>query len=250
MTAEPEDDFCFLTADEVRSLKLRTSQMSQSELNEYAIDWASCFLWSRGIGMRTPIPAGVQRIAQEYGVDPHHIPCPLPVGSRPEGRELVCKYHDLLISNARLGSDHAARVLCDFASAPTTQGDPPPWLLKHLVSLVSREQQFLASREQVPAKAASKRGRRGRDPYSNEERDLFIGFAVRSVVEGFGYRPTRNVGTAQKRPRDERGCSIVCKALQRIGVHMTEWNVASIWRRTKRGTQSQVDRPVIIGSTS
>ena len=185
-------------------------------------------------------------MAQEYGIDPAVYLWPLD-GASPQGREFVWERHDLLISYARLGWHPAARLLCEFAVALRAEGQQlPAWLQDYLVS---RERQHLEERE--PEKACGKLGRQGRDQCANVHRDMCIANAVRCTVEGFGYKPTRNAGTAQKRPLDERGCSIVWKALQSIGVHtMTEGNVARIWRTTKKGTQSSLDQRVAIGSAS
>ena len=114
------------------------------------------------------------------------------------------------------GDPYSRDILCDFASALTTYGKPPPlWLQKYLVSAVRY--------------AGRPRRERGRDPYASSHRNLTIATAIYMLVEFDGYRPTRNTATTT-----ECASSIVAKALERIGINMSEANVVAIWRAVDR----------------
>jgi hypothetical protein len=67
------------------------------------------------------------------------------------------------------------------------------------------------------------------------DRDYFIASAVAELVKR-GFRPHR-------RSRRESACSIVQKALARLGVHMEERNIEHIWR-TRDRTRAPFEWPL------
>jgi hypothetical protein len=68
--------------------------------------------------------------------------------------------------------------------------------------------------------------RRGADPYVHVARNMYIvGTVARLSLEGFS--PTRN--KARKEGARESGCSIVTKALTKIGMSITEDGVEEVW---------------------
>jgi hypothetical protein len=66
-------------------------------------------------------------------------------------------------------------------------------------------------------------------------RDLYIAEVVDGIV-GRGFPPTRNEATrARERygaSANESACSIVAKALARVGVHMSERSIEDLWARS------------------
>ena len=124
----------------------------------------------------------------------------------------ICKYRDHLISEAMLGDPYRRDILCDFANALTADSKPLPLWLQEYVVFAARHNGHGSHRK------------RGRDPYVNRHRNDRIATAVNLLADD-GFCPTRNTVTTT-----ECGCSIVAKALERIGIHMSEANVAAIWR--------------------
>jgi hypothetical protein len=111
-----------------------------------------------------------------------------------------------LIALARAGHPRARASLWSMAQFLTTAGDPlPRWLQEY----------FFA----IPRSAR----KRGRDPAANLIRDGVIWQTVNFVAKAYSIRPTRSDA---KNPRSS-ACSIVGKALARIGIHMTEANVVN-----------------------
>jgi hypothetical protein len=123
----------------------------------------------------------------------------------------ICKNRDYLTSEAKLGNPYFRDILFDFASCLTTYGKPLPLWLQDYVVWAAKH-------------GGRSRRQRGRDPYATEHRNQTIASAVLALVEDYGYRPTRNTATTT-----ECGCSIVAKALEDIGIHMSEGNVVAIW---------------------
>src|SRR5262249_45039220 len=74
-------------------------------------------------------------------------------------------------------------------------------------------------------RTAPRRGRGG-DKYANVARNLFIMGAVGRLKKR-GFKPTRN--REPSNDPQESGCSIVAKALQRIGIPTTELSVEEAW---------------------
>jgi hypothetical protein len=74
--------------------------------------------------------------------------------------------------------------------------------------------------------------RRGRDPYANYYRDTKIASVVRELVD-LGYQPTRN-----RASDNESACSIVARALEKMGVHLSVPAVEKIWNTYRRNSAS------------
>jgi hypothetical protein len=121
-----------------------------------------------------------------------------------------------LLSLARDGWQPAHIILCDVAKFLTAFGDPLPLWLQEYVVFAANE-------------SGTRRSKRGQDPLTNLVRDTIITQAVDMVTHRHGFHPTRNIVTTA-----ECGCSIVAKALQHVAIHMSEANVAAIWRKHRR----------------
>jgi hypothetical protein len=120
-----------------------------------------------------------------------------------------------LIALANDGSASAHHSLCRMAVFLTGIGDPlPPWLQAYVVSAAQR--------------GLSKNSERARRPMVNFLRNVTIGQTVGMVVEWCNLRPRRRAGA-----HSESACSIVAAALARLGLHMSEANVASIWQSVR-----------------
>ena len=220
MTSEPEQQ----RRKVVREL---ISRMSPPDVIEYAIGCAVLYLWSRGIGT---LPDRLERRARELTEPSTFLISP--EGAGPEWREFIFRHHEWLISYVHLGWYQGRDILCNLADDLMIEGESLPlWL-----------QKFVVWAAKDGAKARRNRGRNGRkerDPYDKVHRDYSIAMAVRLIVELCGFRPTRNPHT-KKTSAPECGCSIVVKALEGVGINMSEANVAAIWRATKR---AQAFRP-------
>jgi hypothetical protein len=72
--------------------------------------------------------------------------------------------------------------------------------------------------------------RRGGNPYAKGSRDFFIVGAVARLVQ-IGFNPTRNRASPDE--AEESACSIVAKALERIGMYISEAGIEKAWRKTK-----------------
>ena len=125
----------------------------------------------------------------------------------------------VLATLAQLGWQPAHDLLCDMVAFLTAIGDPlPVWLQEYAV---------------IAMRAGPVPARRGQHPLNNFVRDLAISALVQSAANAYRLRPTRNPAKTTK----EFGCSIVQKALERLGIYMTETNVVHIWQ-----TQCRLDR--------
>jgi hypothetical protein len=126
---------------------------------------------------------------------------------------------DVLISLALRGWQPAHALLCDMAALLTAIGDPlPRWLQEYVV---------------VAARAGPACANRGQHPFDNHIRDWAIATLIASACNQYRLRPTRNPTKTNK----ESGCSITKKALEHLGIHMSEANVAAIWQ-----AQGRLDR--------
>jgi hypothetical protein len=107
-------------------------------------------------------------------------------------------------------------VLCSFGAPFIDQAENMPPLLRS----------FIANKLRTIASAKTATGKRGRHVYENIGRDFPIMFVVARVSER-GFDPTRN--DAQR--SEDSACSIVTKALERVGggYCMSEDNVEKIW---------------------
>jgi hypothetical protein len=132
----------------------------------------------------------------------------------------ICKNRAYFTSEAMLGDPYAQDVLHDFASALTMDGAKLPHWLQEYVVWAARHM-------------GRSRRRRGRNPCAQKHRNGIVANAVQMLVED-GFRATRNPATAV-----ESGCSIVARALQYIGIHMSEANVNAIWRADKALAQGR-----------
>jgi hypothetical protein len=134
-------------------------------------------------------------------------------------REFISEHHAVLIDCVRKGWQEGADLLCDFAEALIEEEKPVPlWLQEYLVG-AARSYKYTIRR-------------RGRDPYAHVERDNEIVKVVERVADLFGLRVTRNAAT-----QTECACSIVAKALKRMGFDMSEATVAALWGRRFRPRQ-------------
>jgi hypothetical protein len=69
----------------------------------------------------------------------------------------------------------------------------------------------------------------------NQHRDSQIGRAVLAVVSRYHIRPTRNRAKRPGSNPTESACSIVAKALGKLGINLTESAVEAIWNRLGGG---------------
>jgi hypothetical protein len=78
-----------------------------------------------------------------------------------------------------------------------------------------------------------------------EDRDVFI-VEVIGLVIGRGFLPTRNDATRTKErygePVNQSACSIVAKALARIGVRLSERAIEDIWARYVREKEKWTEK--------
>jgi hypothetical protein len=72
--------------------------------------------------------------------------------------------------------------------------------------------------------------KRGNDKFTHATRDITIANTITLVCRDFGLRPTRSRATRDK-DGPESACSIVTKALSRLGIYMSEDAVEKIWRQ-------------------
>jgi hypothetical protein len=120
-----------------------------------------------------------------------------------------------LIGIAQAGWRPAHEILCRMADVLTSFGDPlPGWLQKYVV------------RAAMDRKAQLLKKRRGCDPATHLVRNIVIAQVTDMIAQSCDLRPTRNVTATA----GECACSIVAKALASLDLHMSEANVARIWR--------------------
>jgi hypothetical protein len=120
----------------------------------------------------------------------------------------------LLIDRARDGDPIAMDATWEIAANFIDEGYVlPEGLRQYIVDLL------LGDATCAPAKS------RGRAGYVNYERDFKIASVIRQVVDR-GFKPTRNHAT-----ESESACSIVNKALKRLGLHLSEAAVVKIWEK-------------------
>ena len=118
-----------------------------------------------------------------------------------------------LVSWALSGRPPAVVILQDTARHIRSIGNSLPlWLQDYFI---------LASETGASRK-------RGRNRLDNVVRDFAIATTVEGIAQRYSLPSTRNTSTTT-----ESGCSIVTKALQRLGIHMSEANVNAIWRRMR-----------------
>jgi hypothetical protein len=60
-------------------------------------------------------------------------------------------------------------------------------------------------------------------------RDRWIAAVVEGICNQYGFNPTRNDAT-----EEECGCSIVAGVLRRLGIKLSESQVATIWRKNRQ----------------
>jgi hypothetical protein len=121
---------------------------------------------------------------------------------------------DALIDRAREGDPIAMEATWEIAANFVDAGYVlPEGLRQYIVDLL------LGSAVITPAK------RRGRTHYVNYGRDFQIACVIRHIMDR-GFRPTRNNAT-----ENESACSIVNRALQRLGLHLSEGAVVKIWEK-------------------
>jgi hypothetical protein len=132
---------------------------------------------------------------------------------------------DRLISTVRCGWVRGRDVLCDYAEALMAKGDTLPyWLVE-----------FLVWGTRDGAKARREGCRRSSRAYDNVERDHIIAYTVRYIVDVTGLRPYRNEATRSKEG-NLSACKIVARALELIGVGLSEIGVEKIWSEKKGAT--------------
>jgi hypothetical protein len=221
-------------------LKELMSQMSAHDAVKFAIDCGILSFWSRRV---STLPGRLERELRGCGIEPS-ILLFAPDGTSPEWRNFIERFHEMLIARVLNGWHHGREVFCNFADILKAESKPwPPWLQEFLIW--GTRDGAKARRERGSRK---QKGRNGRDPYGNVDRDFIIARVVRETVELLGCKPLRNAATADRYPTDptkESGCSIVAKALQELGVVIGEPGVNSIWRETREGTHLLLDRPLV-----
>jgi hypothetical protein len=72
---------------------------------------------------------------------------------------------------------------------------------------------------------------RRRGPVKQMSRDFWVTGAIQKIIAIYRFPATRNRGTRDS----ESACSIVARALERIGVHLSEEGVEKIWEKWPRG---------------
>jgi hypothetical protein len=225
----------------LQRLKESMSQMSAHDAVKFAIDCAIISLWSRRVGT---LPNRLERELRELGTEPSTLLC-APDGTSPEWRSFIERFHEMLIiAYVFHGWHHGRDILCNFAETLKAEREPwPPWLQEFLIW--GTRDGAKARRERGSRK---QKGRKGQDPYGKVDRDFIIAMVVRETVDLSGRKPLRSAATRDRYPMDptkESGCSIVAKALQDLGVLIGEPGVNAIWRETRQGTRSLLDRPLI-----
>jgi hypothetical protein len=203
-------------------------QVAYHSLKFWSEDWD---FWRRAGGylhaelmaaasVRSILPDGevIERNGYEvlYDLDGQLVP---KLAQYPEGPAI---YDDAkgeaLVAKAVDGDQVAPKVLFWVAARFVESGCAMPHHLRRYVAeaLTSR------SRDAPPR-------RRGPDPYAKHARDTDIADAVGKIVR-LGFRPTRN-----RESQNESACSIVAKALQKLGLHVEVPTVEKIWSgfRTK-----------------
>jgi hypothetical protein len=119
----------------------------------------------------------------------------------------------LLIADARAGDWFCDRVICCAAAVMLTGGISDPEL-----------RTYVEGRLTVGIPSIGKRGP-GRSKKDNAYRDMVIvGRLIPPLLDRFD--PTRNAAT-----KGESACSIVSKALARVGMHMSEGAVERVWEK-------------------
>jgi hypothetical protein len=115
-----------------------------------------------------------------------------------------------LVEAVNRGDRDAAVSACEWAYlAVYSQGGIPQALREYVTNLLFE-------------KAEAGRRRRGKHPDEQFSRNFAIMYAVARVAE-HGFDPTRT------QTHRDCACSIVSRALEKIGVHMSEDNVERIW---------------------
>ena len=89
--------------------------------------------------------------------------------------------------------------------------------------------------EKLRTEVASGPKRRGSKPYTKEARNSLISLTVSTVVRDLGISPTRN-RASKDTSKKESACSLVKKALERRGVHLSEAAVEKIWQECRQRT--------------
>ena len=127
-----------------------------------------------------------------------------------------------LINMARDGDADADAILRDIASDMLVGG----------VSLPNPLATYSAEVLRMPS--GKVRRRPGPGPRASVIRNRIIFEAV-MAVKGLGYRADRNRAPARSVHKNESACSIVAKALERVGLRrMKETSVAEIYRQIKK----------------
>jgi len=139
------------------------------------------------------------------------------LAQRPEGPAI---YDDAkgeaLVATAVDGDQVAPKVLFYVAARFVESGCAMPNHLRRYIA------EALTSRTGVAPPR-----RRGPDPYAKHARDTDIADAVGNIVK-LGFRPTRN-----RESQNESACSIVAKALQKLGLHLEVPTVEKIWNGSR-----------------
>lgn len=131
-----------------------------------------------------------------------------------------------LIARAASGDAVAFGLLCIVAARFVEAGCAMPERLRKYIA------DFLFSQP----KAAGESRRRGPAPYGNHTRNFYIACTIHHIVKE-GFKPTRNRATTEV----ESACSIVAKALPKIGVHLSESAVEKIWGEFSESFLSETD---------
>jgi hypothetical protein len=127
-----------------------------------------------------------------------------------------------------------------YAGFPNKSADEPPsdfslrYYTHHIIEKLPEEVLSSESRDYL-CKILSEPPKGLKHTYT--ERDGRIA-EVLGMIEGLGFPPTRNDTTRAREkagePANQSACSIVMKALARLGVHMSERTVEDIWARDVR----------------
>jgi hypothetical protein len=123
-----------------------------------------------------------------------------------------------LIAKASDGDQMAHNVLCSVAARFVESGCAMP----------SRLRAYIAGTLSSQFRKAPQR-HRGPDPYANYIRDGDVARVIGEVVK-LGFRPTRNRATTEA----ESACSIVAKALTKVGLNLSVPAVEKIWSASRK----------------
>jgi hypothetical protein len=125
------------------------------------------------------------------------------------------------IEDAEKGDSTADRVLCGAAAVLLTKTATISDL-----RLRKYAAETLSGDRRIPKKRT-----RGRSATDNSYRDYAIAFRLIPPLLSRGYHATRSDASKDKLEKRESACSIVCSALKRLRIHLSEKRIEGIWTK-------------------